>query len=68
MTKAKQNYQVLKLELDTILSELQHDDVDVDQTLVKYQRGLELVQQLEAQLKDAENTITELQAKFPSST
>jgi exodeoxyribonuclease VII small subunit len=66
MSKAKPTYQELKTELDDILLELQRDDIDVDQTLAKYQRGLELVKQLESQLKDAENTITELQAKFPS--
>lgn len=60
----KPNYEELKTELDAILSELQHSDIDVDQTLVKYRRGLELVKQLEAQLKDAENTINKLQAQF----
>ena len=64
MSKAKQSYEELKAELDTILSELQHSDIDVDQTLAKYQRGLELVKQLQSQLVDAENTISKLQAKF----
>ena len=65
--KAQPNYQDLKTELDTILLELQTEDIDVDQTVAKYKRGLELVEKLESQLKDAENIITELQAKFPSS-
>lgn len=65
--KAQPNYQDLKTELDTILLELQTEDIDVDQTVAKYKRGLELVEKLESQIKDAENNITELQAKFPSS-
>lgn len=64
MTKATPAYEELKAELDTIALELQNGDLDVDQTLAKYQRGLELIKQLQTQLKDAENTITKLQATF----
>lgn len=64
MAKTTPTYEDLKSELDAIALELQNGDLDVDQTLQKYQRGLELVKQLQAQLKDAENTITKLQAKF----
>lgn len=68
MAKSIHSYQELKTELDAILSELQNDDLDVDQTLAKYKRGLEIAKQLETLLTSAENTITELQAKFPSNT
>lgn len=64
MAKTEPTYEQLKSELDIITLELQNGDLDVDQTVKKYQRGLELVEQLQAQLKDAENTITKLQAKF----
>ncbi len=64
MSKAKPTYEELKTELDALVSDLQHSDIDVDQTLQKYQRGLQLVKQLQSKLKDAENTITKLQAKF----
>ena len=67
MSKAKPSYQSLKAELDSILAELQDENIDVDQTVQKYKRGLELIKQLETQLQDAENTITQLQAKFPDS-
>ncbi len=66
MSKAKPTYQNLKDELDTILLDLQRDDIDVDKALIEYKRGLELINQLSGQIKDAENTILELQAKFPS--
>lgn len=66
MSKPKQelNYQELKSELDDIMLSLQQDDMDVDKALAQYQRGLELVQQLEGYLKQAENKITEIKAKF----
>ena len=68
MTKNQPTYQDLKNELDSVLADIQQDDINVDQALIKYKRGLELIDQLSSQIKDAENTITELQAKFPSQT
>ena len=56
-------YETLKTELDTILSELQREDLDVYTALKHYQRGLELVRQLEKYLAKAENQVTELKAK-----
>jgi exodeoxyribonuclease VII small subunit len=59
----KQNYEDLRSELDTILAELQKSDLDIDQALKHYGRGLELVKQLEKYLADAENTVRELKAR-----
>lgn len=64
MAKTTPAYEELKSELDAITHELQNGSLDVDQTLQKYRRGLELVKQLQAQLKDAENTIIKLQTKL----
>jgi|GEM_PF-744233 len=58
------DYQALRQELDTILDELQREDLTVDAALARYRRGLELVQQLELYLETAENTVTELKAAF----
>lgn len=67
MTKAKTpSYEELKTELDGIMLELQREDLDVDQALKHYQRGLELVKALEDYLKTAENTVKELKARFNS--
>lgn len=63
-SKGEVNYQELKSELDQIMLSLQEEDLDVDKALEHYQRGLELVQQLETYLKDAENKIIEIKAKF----
>ncbi len=57
-------YQALNDELESVLADLQRDDTDVDTALKQYERGLELVQQLEQHLKNAQNTIVELKAKF----
>ena len=66
MSKSKPtiSYEKLKNELDSIMVELQRQDLDVDQALTYYQRGLELTRQLETYLKEAENKVTQLKAKF----
>ena len=59
-TKKTPDYQALKAELDTVLDQLQQPDTDVDAALKGYQRGLELITQLETYLKTAENQIVTL--------
>lgn len=58
------DYASLKTELDSVMLELQREDLAVDAALRHYERGLELVQQLERYLKTAANRVTELKAKF----
>lgn len=58
------SYEKLKSELDSILAELQGDDLDIDQALKRYERGLELIKSLEEYLASAENTVSELKARF----
>jgi exodeoxyribonuclease VII small subunit len=64
VTKTKPTYQVLKAELEDLMTTLQSEELDIDEALRLYQRGLELVQQLGDYLKTAENTVRELKAKF----
>lgn len=65
MAKAdRPSYQSLASELDDILVELQQSDLDVDVAVKKYERGLELIKELEKYLGEAENRVTELKAKF----
>lgn len=56
-------YAELQAELDRIMVELQREDLDVDAALQDYERGLELVRQLERYLKTAENKVVELKPK-----
>ncbi len=64
MPKAKPTYEELNNELAIILADLQREDLDVDQALERYQRGLKITKQLEGHLKTAENKVRQLKAKF----
>ena len=71
MSQAKSpsvNYQALSQELESIMLELQREDLDIDKAVAHYQRGLEVVQTLETYLKTAENKVKKLQAKFKTET
>ncbi len=61
---SKKNYQDLEAELREIIAWFEGDSFDVDEALRKYQRGLELIKELEVYLGTAENTVRELKAKF----
>jgi exodeoxyribonuclease VII small subunit len=54
------DYRALSDELETILLALQQDGIDVDMAMAKYERGLELIKQLEGYLKTAENKVARL--------
>lgn len=60
MTKSKQDYQSLNLELETVLAKLQQPDVRIDEAVKLYEQGLKLISALEAQLEQAENKIEQL--------
>jgi exodeoxyribonuclease VII small subunit len=61
------DYEALRAELDQILADLQSDG-NVDESIKRYKRGLELVEALEKYLETAENDIKELKAKFSAET
>lgn len=64
MTTAKQvNYQTLSRELETVLAALQQPDVQVDDAVKLYERGLQLATELETYLGQAENSIRKLKLK-----
>lgn len=60
MTKQKQDYQSLSLELETVLAALQQPDVRIDEAVKLYEKGLKLISALEQQLEQAENKIEQL--------
>lgn len=60
MTKKNPDYQELNHMLDEVLTKLQQPDVHVDEAVKLYEEGLQLIQQLEAHLQQAENTIQQL--------
>ncbi len=58
------DYKTLSTELDTIMDKLQSSDVDIDDAVRLYERGMTIVKQLETYLKTAENKVTKLKASF----
>lgn len=58
------DFKELRAELDQVLAKLQSDDVEVDNALALYERGIEITKQLEAYLKTAENKISKVKAKI----
>lgn len=60
MSGKQLSYEDIKSELDGIVEDLGKGDIDLDQTVDKYKRGLELIQELQKRLADAKNTVTKL--------
>lgn len=54
------DYAELNKELTTILEQLEQGELDIDEAVTAYARGLDIIAILESRLKTAENRITEL--------
>lgn len=52
------NYRALNEELNEILSELQSGELDIDEAVKKYERGIKIVGELETYLKTAKNKVS----------
>jgi exodeoxyribonuclease VII small subunit len=66
MAEQTQSYQKMSAELNALLTELQSGDLDIDEAVKKYQRGMEIVKELQKYLKDAENKVKKVKADFSS--
>jgi exodeoxyribonuclease VII small subunit len=51
-------------ELEQIVGWFEKEDVDLDEALTKFERGLELASQCKARLKEVENKVVKIKAKF----
>jgi exodeoxyribonuclease VII small subunit len=60
MPKTTKDYQTLELELDEVLAKLQQPGIQVDEAVSLYEKGLQLINQLEKHLQQAENKIEQL--------
>lgn len=60
----QKSYQDMSEELQGILAELQTGELDIEQAIKRYERGMELADEMERYLKEAELKITQLKAKF----
>lgn len=56
------DYHSLSTRLDEVLTQIQSADVSVDEAVLLYKEGMELVAALESYLKDAELKITKIAA------
>jgi exodeoxyribonuclease VII small subunit len=59
---ADNSYKKLSDELDQVMADLERGDLDIDEAVKCYERGLKIVRQLEQYLTEAENKVTELKA------
>ena len=64
MSKQTANYKSLNTELDDILLRLQSEDIDIDEAVKLYERGIAITKELEAYLKTAENKVAKIKADF----
>lgn len=62
---AEKDYRTLSAELDDMLAKLQDPDIQVDEAVQLYERGLTLLAGLEKHLKQAENKLTKIKLDQP---
>lgn len=55
----KTDYKTMMAELQSLLSDMQGEELDVDLAIQKYERGQQLIVELDDYLKTAENKLLE---------
>ncbi len=63
-TKQSASFQELSQELDEVMSNLQAEDIDIEDAVKAYERGMTIVQELEKQLKITENKVKKIKLQF----
>ena len=61
-TKTKATYLELSEELRQVMDVLEQGKLDIDEAVRCYERGLQIVKELEDYLRSAENKVTQLKA------
>ena len=64
MTEKKLNFTEGYKELEKIVADFESRELDLEQDLPKFERGLELTKKLQKRLKEIENTVTEIDKSF----
>lgn len=64
MPEKKLSFEKSFSELEKIVQELESDKIDLDEGLKKYERGLELAAACQKKLKEVENKVRLIKAKF----
>jgi len=68
MGSKKIDYKKLSAELDEVVARLQSADLDVDQAVQAYERGMTITKDLQAYLQQAENKVTKIKADWQNRT
>ncbi len=66
MASQKTDYKTLSSELDEILGKLQSAELNVDEAVDLYERGMKIAKELEAYLQEAENKVARVKADWES--
>lgn len=66
--KSKSSFAESFAELEAITTDLERDDLDLDDAVTKFERGLQLAQQLKTKLSSVEQRVEAIRKKFSSET
>ena len=58
------DYQSLNRELDKLMVRLQGEDLDIEEAVKSYERGMEIIEELQNYLKQAENKVEKIKTQF----
>lgn len=64
MAQEKFNFTKAYQEIEEINEWFQGEDIDLDEALRKYERGIELVKKCQERLKEAENQFAQIKKKY----
>lgn len=64
MSKTKHSFSEAFQELEELTEWFEREDVDLDEGIKKFERGLKLAQICKKKLAEVENKVTELKAEF----
>ena len=64
MSEEKFNFTKAYQEIEGINDWFQSEEIDLDEALQKYERGLELINKCKERLKEAENKFEEIKSKY----
>jgi exodeoxyribonuclease VII small subunit len=64
MAEEKFNFTKAYQEIEEINKWFQREDIDLDEALKKYERGMELIEKCKKRLKEVENKFEEIKKKY----
>lgn len=64
MTEEKFNFTKAYQEIEEINKWFQNDEIDLDNALKKYEKGMELIKKCNDRLKETENKFEEIKKKY----